>query len=128
MLGVFAFFIAIFIGLCGTMVNGWVLSKLWGWFFIPAVKLLSVNIETGSTTGLAFVLPPITALQGIGIMIVVTFIFQGLFNKVEKILTAIKASPESFADQMGQAVANTIGNVLSSMIILGLAWIWHQFM
>lgn len=38
-----------------SVLNGWVLSILWGWFLVPTLKL-----------------PPLTVVQAIGIAMVIT--------------------------------------------------------
>lgn len=86
--------------LVSTILRGWCLSILWGWFVV-------------STFGL----PPLSITQAIGVSLVVSFLTYELpdHQKVER----------SEAEKLGRGIAIS---VLLQLLYLGVGWIVKQYM
>jgi hypothetical protein len=88
------------IGIMTTILNGWVLSILWGWFFVPTLGL-----------------PDITIVQAIGIALVVGYLtYQDIDTMPED---------KSWQEKLGEAM---ILSIIRSGIVLFFGWILHFFM
>lgn len=77
-----------------SILNGWVLSILWGWFFVPILKL-----------------PPLTVPQAIGIALVV-----GYFTRQKQ--PSSKSSDEAY-ETIGYAFLAPLVTLLIGWIVKG---------
>lgn len=99
--GCFGILVALFIGtVLSTMVNGWALMTLWGWFIVPI-----------------FGLPSLTIVQAIGVAMVISF------------LTKRHDLSEQKKRSTSETISFLIGaSFLLPAITVAIGFIIHQFM
>lgn len=81
-----------------SIINGYALSVLWGWFVAPTFELPTLGIA-----------------QAIGIALVVTFLTHQYTDEDDK----------EFSEKIGHAIS---ASVLKPLIYLLIGWIAFQFM
>jgi hypothetical protein len=95
----------------GGILDGWVLSILWGWFMVPV-----------------FHLPPLTIVPAIGIALTIGF----LIKKAPRSVGEEKASRPNVGkmdqEQWGFLAKNLVLPWLSPFITLFFGWVVHLFM
>ncbi|TSC81867.1 MAG: hypothetical protein G01um101420_780 [Parcubacteria group bacterium Gr01-1014_20] len=67
--------LAVAIGALSSLLRGWVLSILWGWFMVPT-----------------FGLPELGVVPAIGMMFTITFLFQ--YSKISSDISAARSKPK----------------------------------
>jgi len=93
--------LAIIAGIAGlSVLNGWVLSVLWGWFVVP------LGVAQLHTVG------------AIGLSLVVSLLVGG--NR------AVTTGSSGTADE-SKAVTNLVIAVLVPFVLLGIGWVIHCF-
>lgn len=99
--GCFSLSVALFIGtVLGTIVNGWALMTLWGWFIVPV-----------------FELPPLTTVQAIGVAMVISF------------LTKRHDLSEQRKRSTSEMISLLIGSsFLLPVVTVVIGFVVHQFM
>ena len=83
-----------------AVLNGWVLSIMWGWFFVPVLGL-----------------PSLSVVQAIGIAMVISYLTSHRDPESN--------SNEDAGEKFGKAVAHAIFYPLFTLFV---AWIVHLFM
>lgn len=97
-LGLFLY--AIIIAVVGTLLNGWVLSVLWGWFMV-----------------LVFGLPVLSVGYAIGIALVIRYIMPSNYQKADtKDKSVLLVCFEAFSMA-----------IFAPLLSLGMGWIVLQF-
>lgn len=100
-------------GFLSSWVHGWALAKLWGWFIVKTFPSL----------------PAITTFQAVGISLVVSVFFSGIYMTLGNLRTAVVGKDnDSFTETMMKAVGNSFASMLLSLISVGIGWIWLQIM
>lgn len=97
--------VAFLLSLVRTVANGYVLSKLWAWFVVPA-----------------FGVPALPTLRAIGVMMVLNFLSLHLHAEI------IKAQPKSAKPRA--ALKDWVNEYLVAILlvcplILGISYLWH---
>lgn len=108
--------LALFVfGFLSSWAHGWALAKLWGWFIVKTFLSL----------------PAITTFQAVGISLVVSVFFSGIYMTLGNLRTAVVVvgkDNDSFTETMLKAVGNSFASMLLSLISVGIGWIWLQIM
>lgn len=111
--GVVGVFVGVFVAFeaFGAILDGWVLSILWGWFMVPV-----------------FHLPPITIVPAIGIVLTIGFLTQKTPRPVPE-----EKAPRPDIEKMerefwGKLTRNVVVPWLSPFITLFFGWVVHLFM
>lgn len=86
------------------LLNGWVLSILWGWFVVPYFEWA----------------PILTVGQAIGVAMVVGFLTYHMGTKGCR-------DDRDQAEKTIDVLSSIIGWILHPLITLGVGWIVHQF-
>lgn len=94
-------FLIAFVVIVGSLLNGWSLSVLWGWFVAPT-----------------FGLPGLTIAQGLGISLIISFFTQDL--KQEK--------AGEGKDKTEAIIYAILSVVIKPLVFLGIGLIYLQFM
>lgn len=79
----------------GTIMNGWALSMLWGWFIMPI-----------------FAAPSLSVVQAIGVAMVVSFLTSGLQSETYK--------SKDFTDLIGQFAGKAI---IYPIVVVAIGWL-----
>ena len=93
------FFLPVLVIIIATILNGCVLTILWGWFFIPT-----------------FGLPPISIAQAMGIGLVINYLTYHLVRT--------PATEESGSDQLKFMAIQAIYRPVT---VLAIGWVIHLF-
>ena len=96
-LGLFVF--VVIATIIGSIVGGYVLSIMWGWFVVPL-----------------FNLPPLSVPYAIGISLVVSFLTQPNY----------KSSPDK-EKAISKVIAEIVVGMFSPLMYLGIGWVVLQF-
>lgn len=100
--------IAFPIGIGQSLMGGYVLAKLWGWFIVP--KFTSA--------------PALTYLDAVGLMMTVGFLLTGVHMAV---LERQHARPELEKEWWYTSVKSGVVTVTLYPLVLLAGYIWHQF-
>lgn len=99
-------------GFVASLVHGWALAKMWGWFVVPVFTSL----------------PAITTLQAVGVQMVVSVFFTATVMSLANIKTAVKGKDNRpFSEQMVDGLTYSIGSMMVSLLSVGVGWIWHTY-
>lgn len=79
--------LAVAVAILGSILRGWVLSILWGWFMVPT-----------------FGLPELGVLPAVGMMFTITFLFQ--YTKISSDVSSLKKKSLSGAESSDALDAN----------------------
>jgi len=93
-------FVATFIAVVviATILNGWVLTILWGWFIMPV-----------------FNFPALSLVPGIGLALIVSYLtYQDIICELE--------------DSVDGAIVKLFQVVIRSLFVLLFGWVLHLFM
>jgi hypothetical protein len=117
------FIVSIVCNVAMAILNGWVLTYLWEWFVIPTIKFMSVDVAT------AYLVPPISVMQGIGIMMIVGFLSLNMNSvKLDEIHKKIVGKDEDVTDIAMTGICNSFGMAIAGLVALGIGYIYHSFM
>jgi hypothetical protein len=106
------FFATFAFGFVSSIVHGWALAKMWGWFIVPTFTNL----------------PAITTLQAVGVQMVVSLFFSATLAYLISIKTAITGKDtRPFREKMLEALGFSVSGMLGSVIVVGLGWIWYTY-
>jgi len=112
--GLAAFVFTMAFGVLSSVVNGWALAKMWCWFVITAFPAV----------------PAISPMQGIGLILASGPFLMGIFFGLEKIKKLVKGEEKetrTFLEQMGDSCGAILASILASLALVGIGYIWHQF-
>ena len=105
----FTFAIAVILGIPTSIVNGWALSTLWGWF----VKPVFTN------------LPALSLLQSVGIMLTVTLFQITTSNAIYEIRQAVVKKDSS---EIRMIVKSSSRDMFAPAFVVAVSWMWHTFL
>ena len=110
----FSVFVVTFVtGLASSLVHGWALSTMWGWFVIKVFTFL----------------PVITVMQAVGLSLTVSMFFSSTHMSLIKIHNSVKRkNDDGLVKAMQDGVSNAFMSMLFSVVGVGIGWIWLQIM
>ncbi len=113
MANLFAFIFTFVFSFLSSLVHGWALAKLWGWFVVKTFPTL----------------PVLTVLQAIGISLVVSVFFSSTHMALASIKNAVVGrDTDDFLEKMLKAIGNSFVSMTLSAMAVGIGWIWLQLM
>ena len=105
----FTFAIVVILGIPTSIVNGWALSTLWGWF----VKPVFTN------------LPALSLLQSVGIMLTVTLFQLSTGTWIYEIRQAVV---EKDSSEILMIIKSSAKSMFAPAFVVAVSWMWHTFL
>lgn len=96
------------LGFLSTMVNGWALAKLWGWFIVKAFPSL----------------PVLTTKQGIGVVLTSVVMIIPILVALPAVIRTSGSGDSSFTETMSKAIGISIASMVVSGTQVLVGWVW----
>jgi hypothetical protein len=90
-----------------SLIHGWAISTMWGWF----IKPVFVN------------LPTLSILQSVGISLIFTLLQSSISTTIYEINGTVNRNEDSII----RAIESSAKSIFVSVFIVCISWFWHQF-